>query len=423
VKTGWFLRGVRDHLIGERGRYRFEPTRSVDLPAIPRLDLYLHIPFCRSLCPYCPYNRILYNKSHIAPYLAAVLAEIDTYHARLGRIEIGSVYIGGGTPTTMLNEIGQILAHLRKRFLLTGEIAIETIPNDLDDESLRKLKDLGITLLSIGVQSFDERYLKLMGRNYQADILMPVITKAISAGFESVNLDMMFALPGQTTAEALVDLNRIFELGADQVTLYPLFTFPYTAVGKHRAFQHVKFPKMPVRRQMYRALHDYALAKGFSRVSVWGFKRGEVPRFSSVTRQYYIGLGAGSASCLPGMFYFNTFSVSEYSRTCTNGDTPVALKMAMTSAMEHYYWLYWRLYDTYVPKHELMRIFQDDTKIKWLLMLARKMGMMTEEKDHYVLTERGAFWIHLLQNHYVLNYIDKVWSTAIKEPWPGRITL
>jgi oxygen-independent coproporphyrinogen-3 oxidase len=423
MKAGWFLREIRDHLVGESGCYVFEPQRSVDLPAVNRIDLYLHIPFCRSLCPYCPYNRILYDKAHIEPYLSAVLAEIDAYHALLGRIEIGSVYIGGGTPTTMLDEMGQIFEHLRKCFILTGEIAIETIPSDLDDKSLSKLKELGINLLSIGVQSFDDRYLKAIGRNYKADILEPVITKAISAGFDTVNLDMMFVLPGQTTEEALTDLKKAFELGAEQVTLYPLFTFPYSAINKHKDFQHVKFPKLSVRRKMYRAIHDYALAHGFSRVSVWGFTRGDVPRFSSVTRNHYIGLGAGSGSYLPGMFYFNTFSVPEYIRTCAEGNLPVALKMDMTPAMERYYWLYWRLYDTYVPKHELTRIFKDDIRIKGMLMLARRLGMLTEEKDRYVLTERGSFWIHLLQNHYIINYIDKVWSTAMKEPWPGRIEL
>lgn len=423
MKAGWFLREIRDHLVGEGGCYVFEPQRSVDLPAVARIDLYLHVPFCRSLCPYCPYNRILYDKAQIAPYLAAVLAEIDTYHALLGQVEIGSVYIGGGTPTTMLDEMGRIFEHLRKRFLVTGEIAVETIPSDLDDENLYKLKELGINLLSIGVQSFDDHYLKSIGRNYKADILEPVITKAISAGFDTVNLDMMFALPGQTTGEALADLKRAFKLGAEQVTLYPLFTFPYSAVSKHMDCQCVMFPKLSVRRNMYRALHDYALAQGFSRISVWGFKQGNVPRFSSVTRNYYIGLGAGSGSCLPGMFYFNTFSVSEYTRTSVEGNLPVALKMDMTSAMEHYYWLYWRLYDTYVPKHELSRIFKDDVKIKRMLMLARGLGMLIEEEDRYVLTERGSFWIHLLQNQYVINYIDKVWSMAMKEPWPGRIEL
>jgi len=423
MRSGWFLRGVRDALVGERGRYVFQSPASLNLPAISRLDLYLHIPFCRTLCPYCPYNRIRYDKHHVAPYLAAVLAEIDAYHDRLGRIEIGSVYIGGGTPTTMLDEVGQILAHLRKRFLLTGEIAIETIPRDLNDDNLATLKQFGVTLLSVGVQSFDDHYLKLIGRNYRAEILEPAITRSIAAGFETVNLDMMFALPGQTTEEALADLKRVVDLGADQITLYPLFTFPYSAVGQLRDHRRVKFPTLSKRRKMYRAMHDFALSQGFSRVSVWGFKRGDVPRYSSVTRNHYIGLGAGSGSALPGMFYFNTFSVPEYIRACNGGELPVALKMDMTPKMEFYYWLYWRLYDTYISRQEIKRMFDEGVSIKALLMLAKVLGMMTAKGDDWVLTERGAFWIHLLQNHYILNYIDKVWRTAMKEPWPARIEL
>lgn len=423
MNSRWLLRELRDLLIGENGRYVFEPQRKVELPVVSLIDLYLHIPFCRSLCPYCPYNRTLYDKANIAPYLAAVLAEIDAYHSLLGEVEIGSIYIGGGTPTTMLDEIEQIFVHLHKRFKITGEIAIETVPGDLDDKCLQKLKELGINLLSIGVQSFDDHYLKAIGRNYKANILEPLISKAMSNGFDSVNLDLMFALPGQTTEEAMSDLQRALELGVDQVTLYPLFTFPYAAVNKHMNRQGVIFPKLSVRRKMYRALHDYALSQGFNRVSVWGFKRGPVPRFSSVTRSYYIGIGAGSGSCFPGMFYFNTFSVPEYIRTCLEGKMPVALKMDMTPAMEDYYWLYWRLYDTSIPKNELTRIFKDDMKIKSMLVLASSLGMLADENDRYVLTERGSFWIHLLQNHYVINYINKVWSTAMKEPWPGRIEL
>jgi len=423
LKSRLLLRELRDLLVGESGRYVFEPQCTVELPAVSRIDLYLHIPFCRSLCPYCPYNRTLYDKTNIAPYLAAVLAEINAYHALLGEIEIGSIYIGGGTPTTMLDEIGQIFEYLHRRFKVTGHIAMETIPGDLDEKNLQKLKELGINLLSIGVQSFDDHYLKAIGRNYKANILEPVILKAMSTGFDSINLDLMFALPGQTTEEALADLKKAFELGSDQVTLYPLFTFPYATVNQHMNRRGVMFPKLSVRRRMYRAIHEYALSQGFSRVSVWSFKRDTVPRFSSVTRSYYIGLGAGSGSCFPGMFYFNTFSVPEYIRTCLEGGLPVALKMDMTSAMEDYYWLYWRLYDTYIPKKELARIFKNDAKIKGMLALARSLGMLTEEDDCYVLTERGSFWIHLLQNHYVINYINKVWSTAMKEPWPARIEL
>jgi coproporphyrinogen III oxidase-like Fe-S oxidoreductase len=423
VEIGWVLRGIRDHLVGEKGVYQFEPTRTVDLPPINRVDLYLHIPFCRNLCPYCPYNRVRYDETLAAAYLAAVLTEIDLYHEQLGQIEIGSVYIGGGTPTTMLDELALILVHLRKRFSLKGDIAIETLPSDLDAKSLTKLKDMGISLLSIGVQSFDDRYLKLIGRNYPARILAPVISQAMNAGFDTVNLDLMFALPGQTTGEALADLQTAIALESDQVTLYPLFTFPYSAVGKHQAFHRVKFPGLRIRRRMYRALHDHALTKGYQRVSVWGFKRSVTSSFSSVTRRVYIGLGAGAGNCLPGMFYFNTFSVPAYIRSCEQGRMPVALKMGMTPTMEDYYWLYWRLYETSVSKQEFNQVFAKQAHILWLLQLASGIGMLTDTGNHYDLTERGAFWIHLLQNHYVLNYIDKVWRAAMQDPWPERITL
>ncbi len=416
-------RRFRDHLVGERGRFVFEPQRSVDLPPLSRIDLYVHIPFCRSLCPFCPYNRVPYREDLRAPYLGALLAEADAYRSRLGAVEIGSVYIGGGTPTTMLDELGALLRHLRKRFVVEGPVAVETLPSDLDAKNLAKLRAYGVELLSIGVQSFDDRFLKRLGRGYRADILAPAITRALAAGFDTVNLDLMFALPGQSIDDALSDLHRAIDLGADQVTLYPLLTFPYTAVGEHLKLQAVRFPDLQMRRRMYRALHHAALARGLNRISVWGFRRGTVPRFSSVTRDDYVGLGAGAGSCLPGMFYFNTFSVPEYVRSCLAGELPLALRMTMTPAMANWSWLYWRLYETAIPKEGLAHRFPHHADVRWMGRLARVLGLLEDAGDRYELTERGAFWIHLLQNHFVLNDIDAVWTRAMKDPWPERIAL
>lgn len=423
MKAAGFMREVRDYLVGEHGRYVFEARRTAQLPLISRADLYIHIPFCRSLCPYCPYNRVLYEKEQVEPYLRALLCEIDAYRAALGPIEIGSIYIGGGTPTAMLDGLGTILEYLRKRFTLAGEIAVETIPSDLNDNSYRKLKEYGVNLLSIGIQSFNDRYLKLIGRNYRSGILPEVIRGAYAAGFDAVNLDLMFAFPGQTLEEALADLQNASDLGSDQITFYPLFTFPYTSIGEHMRLRQVRFPRLLARRKMYKALHDAALSNGFSPISVWGFRRGDAPRFSSVTRNYYIGLGPGAGSRLPHMFYFNTFSVPEYVQACGGSSFPVALSMEMTPVMENYYWLYWRLYETCVPKDELFIRFPRDVNIKRIFRLGAKLGLMSDGNDHFVLTERGAFWIHLLQNYYVLNYVDKVWSSAMREPWPERIEL
>lgn len=416
-------RAIRDFLIREPGRFVFEPRRSLELPPVSSADLYIHVPFCRSLCPYCPYNRELYDAALVPPYVEAMHAEIERYFSLLGAIEVDSVYIGGGTPTTILDELGPILEHIAKRFRHKGKIAVETTPDDLNSQNLCKLRALGVNLLSIGVQSFDDYYLKLIGRRYQASILRPVISSVLSTGFDSVNLDLMFALPGQTTGEAIADLDTALDLGAEQVTLYPLFTFPYAAVGKHLQLQQVAFPELGNRRQMYKAIHNDAIAHGLNRVSVWGFRKHDVERFSSVTRNHYIGIGAGAGTHLPGLFYFNTFSVTEYIRSCAENDLPVALQMSMSSAMERYFWLYWRLYETCIPKDRFAQLFAADRRLKSLLGLALRLHLLTDSDNGYVLTERGSFWIHLLQNYYILNYIDKVWTTSMRDPWPARVEL
>lgn len=423
MSSEWLRRAIRDFLIREPGRFVFEPPRSLELPQVSSADLYIHVPFCKSLCPYCPYNRVLYDAALVPPYVKAMHAEIDRYFSLLGAVEVDSIYIGGGTPTTILDELGPILEHIRRRFRHKGIIAVETTPNDLDPETLCKLRALGVNLLSIGVQSFDDRYLKLIGRTYRASILRPVISSALSAGFDAVNLDLMFALPGQTTDEALADLDTALDLGAEQVTVYPLFTFPYAAVGKHLQLQQVAFPKLSTRRQMYKAIHNDGIAHGLNRVSVWGFKKNDVDRFSSVTRNHYIGIGAGAGTHLPGLFYFNTFSVAEYIRSCSENDLPVALQMSMSSEVERFFWLYWRLYETCIPKEGFAQLFATDMRLKLLLSLALRLHLLTDNGNSYVLTERGSFWIHLLQNYYILNYIDKVWATSMRDPWPARVEL
>jgi oxygen-independent coproporphyrinogen-3 oxidase len=423
MSAEWPKRAVRDFLVGERGKFVFEPCAAVPLSGLSGTNLYIHIPFCKSLCPYCPYNRVLYDKALAARYARALHREIELYSDLLGNIEIGSVYIGGGTPTTMTEALGPVLDHLQRCFRLTGPIALETIPTDLDQRTLLQLRAIGVSLLSIGVQSFNDQYLKLIGRRYQASLLPEAIGRALAAGFDSVNIDLMFALPGQTTAEAVADLEIALGLGAGQVTLYPLFTFPYAPVGRHLRLRRVAFPGLRVRREMYRALHDDALAHDMDRVSVWGFRKHEVARFSSVTRDDYIGIGAGAGTCRPRVFYFNTFSVPDYIRTCADGRLPVALQMQMSDAMQRLYWLYWRLYETSVSKTQFARLFAGDAGIRWLLWLALHLRLVFDDGDRYVLSERGSFWIHLLQNYYVLNYIDKVWTRSMQEAWPERIEL
>ena len=416
-------RAVRRVLVGRGQKFVFTRRDDVAVPSLTEIGVYIHIPFCRSKCPYCPYNRIDYDESLVVPYTQAVLREIGRYFTGGTKARISSVYIGGGTPTTLVDELGVIMGAIRERCIIVGDVCIETNPADLNEDMVRKLRGLGVDLISVGVQSFDDRFLQILGRSYDAAQARSAAAIALSADFRSVNIDLMFALPGQTTANVLDDLGEALRIGASQVTTYPLFTFPYSSVGRYLNVKRVRMPGLARRRKMYRAIHEFLTENGYQRVSVWGFRKGDSPKYSSVTRDTYIGIGAGAGSSLPAVFYLNTFSVKDYIEVSVAGRTPVALAIDVSPALAKYYWLYWRLYDTYIDRQELSERFGKDAKLKLMLGLVRLLGLTREGGDRIELTERGAFYIHLLQNYFVLNYIDRVWSAAMKEPWPERIEI
>jgi oxygen-independent coproporphyrinogen-3 oxidase len=414
----------RRFFVGHKQKFVFVKKEKIEIPALEKIDLYIHIPFCKNMCPYCPYNRIAYDKKLVQPYLEAILNEIDLYCKKFGKIEISSIYIGGGTPTNLVDELGIIINSLREKFFISGDICIETSPADLNGEIIKKLKDMGVDLVSIGVQSFDDKYLKILGRKYDAKKAEEAVKLALSTNFKSVNIDLMFVLPNQDSKNILADLDKAIKLKVDQITTYPLFTFPYTSVGQHLKLNKIRMPNVFKRRKMYKKIYNHCIKNGYQQVSVWGFKKGEIPRYSSVTRDTYIGIGAGACSRLPNIFYFNTFSVKDYVNSALSKKLPIALTMEISSQLGKYYWLYWRFYDTKINKKELEKIFgPKDLKIRFLFLTLKIMGLCKEAKKEFVLTERGSFYIHLLQNYFILNYINKVWTIAKKEAWPEKIEI
>jgi oxygen-independent coproporphyrinogen-3 oxidase len=181
------------------------------------------------------------------------------------------------------------------------------------------LHDAGVGLVSLGVQSFHAGRLAAIGRRYQPAVAERALALLAGSGFDSVNADIMFALPGQTPEDVIADLARAAELGADQLTTYPLFTFPYTTVGEYLRLRAVRMPGLDARRRQYRAISEWCAANGFERVSVWGFKRGDAPRYSSVTRDGYIGIGPGAGSHLPDGFTLNTFDLAAWIKALESG--------------------------------------------------------------------------------------------------------
>ena len=195
-------RAIRRYLVGPAQRWVFEPPARDWTPSpIERTSLYLHVPFCCNCCPYCPYTKVPYDEARVEPYTRAALAEVDWWANTIGPAEITSVYIGGGTPTLALGSITRVLARVRERFRLTGDICIETNPADVDRAMVRRIHEAGVTLVSLGVQSFRSQNLATLGRRYAPSVAERALALLAQGGFVSVNADLMFALPGQSADE------------------------------------------------------------------------------------------------------------------------------------------------------------------------------------------------------------------------------
>ncbi len=416
---------IRRSFIGFKTDFNFRKVDSqkIEIPKIRESSLYIHIPFCKSMCFYCPYNKVKYSIKLIPLYIQSLLKEIELYAQKLGKIKISSIYIGGGTPTNIIDELGLVLEKIKKEFNVKEEIAIETTVADINEYVVKKLKSYNVNLISLGVQSFSDKYLKMLGRNYNSEEIIPAIQKLKLAGFDTINIDLMFCLPSQTKEEIIDDLKKAIESGVDQITLYPLFTFPYSSIGEYKKIKKVKMPNIFLRRKFYKLIHEFLLKNGFDRVSVWGFQKTKKQKYSSVTRRYYIGLGAGAGSSFPDKFYFNTFSIDEYNEILSKNLLPIAVNMNISKMLSRYYWLYWKFYETSFEKEELKQVFGNNWKVNFLIKLLKLLNFCTFSKNKIELTEKGSFWIHLSQNYFALSYINKVWSTMKKENFPNIIEI
>lgn len=311
---------------------------------IDEIGLYLHIPFCEQICPYCPYNKEIFSNEVAGRYTNAVKKEIDFYSDMIGDMSVTSFYIGGGTPTTMLYAgIEDMLMHIYEKFNMQCDIHMESHPHHLTSDNLKAINDMGVKYLSTGVESLQDKHLRTLGRPYTVDEAKAAVERAVRMDFECVNADLIFALPNQTYKEVEQAGQALVDLGVDQISAYPLFRFPYTKMGGNSEKSQYNISTILKRRKMLRILEDIFYGAGFKRSSVWAFTRQGVPKYCSVTIPIYFGLGASGGTYLKDIFYLNTFNVSEYINAVENEKIPAALSVELQENMQMAGWLYWRM--------------------------------------------------------------------------------
>jgi len=393
---------------------------------IEEFGLYLHIPFCRQICPYCPYNKETYHSEIAKSYIYAVGKEIDVYSELIGNRPVTSFYIGGGTPTTMLySGLDKVLEHVFEAFNMQCDVHMESHPNDLSADNLNAITSMGVRHLSIGVEALQDHHLEALHRPYTVKQVKAAVERALNQNFKCVNVDTIFALPNQTYSEVQHAGHLLVEMGVDQIAAYPLFKFPYTKwaqIAKEKGYRSAGILK---RRKMLGILERIFYGAGFERTSVWAFTRSGVPKYCSVTVPLYVGLGASGGSYLKDVFYLNTFNVQEYIRALESGRMPIALSLDLTQNMQMAGWLYWRIYETRFKRSDFKKRFgkELDQVYGGYVRLLSLVGFLKDSGDEIVLSDNGTFWLHVLQDLFSVKYISKLWGTSKREPWPEKVVL
>jgi coproporphyrinogen III oxidase-like Fe-S oxidoreductase len=396
------------------------------LEGIDRLGLYLHIPFCRQICPYCPYNKELFQVARAERYTEAVLKEIDRYAAMVDGLSVTSFYIGGGTPTTMLHTgLATIVEHIYRRFDMQCGIHLESHLNDLSPANLSTIVAMGVEHLSIGIEALQDHHLRTLCRPYTAAEAREAIARAVGKGFECVNADLIFALPDQTHEELERSARALIELGVDQIAAYPLFNFPYTQWPRLAQQNRYRSYNLVQKRRMLRVLEQVFYGAGYRRTSVWAFTRPGSPKYCSVTVPLYLGLGASAGSYLRDIFYVNTFNTQAYIQALADGRMPIALSLELSERMQMAGWLYWRIYETKFSKDDFERRFHRDIDAVYgrYLRLLSFLGLLTEDEHEVALTDAGAYWLHTVEDLFSIDYISKLWGSSRQTPWPAKVRL
>ena len=407
----WLTRSVKPFT------FKNEYDSTLPFSDCDNLGLYIHIPFCRSICNFCPYCKVPYDKDLCDRYIDALIKEIHLVGSQHpGKKVTTSLYFGGGTPALVADRLQEIIEAVKEHFIITEGIGIELHPDNVTPVILNACKAAGISKLSIGIQSFSDKFQSVLGRN-------AVNSTALKEGlsevpFETVSMDFIFALPSQTFEDLKADLDTAFQIGANHVAIYPFIDFSFTS-------SNVSTMPKKEKRALLDAITLYCQEQGYTRNSIWTFSSDRDARYSSMTRDNFLGFGCSATTLLKNQFKINTFSVEEYCKRIEEQKLPTSLTLRFTRRQRMVYYLFWTAYSTEVDASAFESFFgvplhkMYGTELK----LAKSLGFITEDNGTYRMTLKGAFYYHYYENFYTLAYIDKMWGILRKEAFPDKIVL
>ena len=286
---------------------------------------YVHIPFCTQICYYCDFSKVFIKNQPVDSYLEHLLQEFHSYDIQ----KLRTLYIGGGTPTALSAlQLETLMDGLTKNLDLSvlEELTIEANPGDLDADKIAVLKNSAVNRVSLGVQTFDDKMLKKIGRSHLEKDIYENIDRLKLAGFDNISIDLIYALPGQTMDQVKDNVEKAITLDIPHMSLYSLILENHTVFMNRMRRGKLPLPKEELEAEMFEYIISELERAGFKHYEISNFSK---PGFESRhnlmywdNAEYY-GIGAGASGYINGVRYKNHGPIRHYLKAVEEGNARI----------------------------------------------------------------------------------------------------
>ena len=367
---------------------------------------YVHIPFCTQICYYCDFSKVFIKNQPVDSYLEHLIEEYDSYDIK----KLRTLYIGGGTPTALsARQLAFLLEKLTDKLDLSylEELTIEANPGDLDQEKIAVLKDSPVNRVSLGVQTFNDRMLKQIGRSHSEKDIYENIANLKKAGFDNISIDLIYALPKQTMEDVKINVAKAIALDIPHMSLYSLILENHTVFMNRMRRGKLPLPKEDLEAEMFEYIIAELEKAGFEHYEISNFSK---PGFESRhnlmywdNAEYY-GIGAGASGYVDGVRYKNHGPIRHYLQAVEAGNARVQEEaLTLNEKMEEEMFLGLRK-KSGVSKKRFEEKFGLSFEDQYGVVVSEltEQGLLVTDRDIVRMTKQGLFLGDTVAEKFIL---------------------
>ena len=367
---------------------------------------YVHIPFCTQICYYCDFSKVFIKNQPVDSYLEHLIEEYHSYDIK----KLRTLYIGGGTPTALsAPQLAFLLEKLTDKLDLSylEELTIEANPGDLDQEKIAVLKDSPVNRVSLGVQTFNDRMLKQIGRSHLEKDIYENIANLKKAGFDNISIDLIYALPKQTMEDVKINVAKAIALDIPHMSLYSLISENHTVFMNRMRRGKLPLPKEDLEAEMFEYIIAELEKAGFEHYEISNFSK---PGFESRhnlmywdNAEYY-GIGAGASGYVDGVRYKNHGPIRHYLQAVEAGNARVQEEvLTLKEKMEEEMFLGLRK-KSGVSKKRFEEKFGLSFEDQYGAVVSEltEQGLLVPDKDIVRMTKQGLFLGDTVAEKFIL---------------------